>query len=116
LLRDLNLLGFLFESLVVRDLRIYAQVHRGEVRQFSDNKGLEVDAVVVSPDGWGAFEVKLGGEVAIEEAAASLLKFASEVDTKRSNETGTLGVIVAGGYGYVRDDGVRVIPITSLGP
>jgi uncharacterized protein len=116
LLRDLKLLGFLFESLVVRDLRIYAQVDRGEVRQFRDNKGLEVDAVVVSPDGWGAFEIKLGGEAAIEEAAAGLLKFASEVDTKRSGELGILGVIVAGGYGYVRGDGVRVIPITSLGP
>jgi predicted AAA+ superfamily ATPase len=116
LLRDLNLLGFLFESLVVRDLRIYSQPERGEVRQFRDNKGLEVDAVVVSPDRWGAFEIKIGGEKPIDEAARGLLKFASEIDTKRSGEPGVLGVIVAGGYGYVREDGVRVIPITSLGP
>jgi predicted AAA+ superfamily ATPase len=116
LLRDLKLLGFLFESMVVRDLRIYSQPEGGEVRQFRDNKGLEVDAVVVSPDGWGAFEVTLGGEAAIEAAAAGLLKFASEVDTERSGEPGVLGVIVAGGYGYDREDGVRVIPITSLGP
>jgi predicted AAA+ superfamily ATPase len=116
LLRDLKLLGFLFESLVVRDLRIYSQPERGEVRQFRDNKGLEVDAVVVSPDRWGAFEIKLGGEKAVDEAARSLLKFASEIDTERSGAPGVLGVIVAGGYGYVREDGVRVIPITSLGP
>jgi predicted AAA+ superfamily ATPase len=116
LLRDLNLLGFLFESLVVRDLRVYSQPERGEVRQFRDNKGLELDAIVVYPDRWAAFEVKLGGEKAVDEASRSLLKFASEIDTKRSGAPEALGVIVAGGYGYVREDGVQVIPITSLGP
>jgi len=116
LLRDLNLLGFLFESLVVRDLRIYAQAGRGEIRQFLDNKGLEVDAIVESDGRWGAFEVKLGGEDPIEEGAASLLKFASEIDTQRSGQPSALGVIVAGGYGYRREDGVQVIPITALGP
>jgi predicted AAA+ superfamily ATPase len=116
LLRDLRLLGFLFESLVIRDLRIYSQMGRGEVRQFRDNKGLEVDAVVARPDRWGAFEIKLGGEKAIDDAARSLLKFAAEIDTGKSGAPGVLGVIVAGGYGYVRDDGVRVIPVASLGP
>jgi predicted AAA+ superfamily ATPase len=116
LLRDLNLFGFLFESLVVRDLRIYSQPLRGEVRQFRDNKGLEIDAIVESNAGWAAFEVKLGAPAAIEEAAASLLKFAREVDTERSGKPSALGVIVAGGYGYMREDGVQVIPITALGP
>jgi len=116
LLRDLNLFGFLFESLVVRDLRIYAQPLRGEVRQFRDNKGLEIDAIIDSDAGWAAFEVKLGAPEAIEEAAANLLKFAGEIDTKRCGEPSALGVIVAGGYGYTREDGVRVIPITALGP
>lgn len=116
LLRDLNLLGFLFESLAVRDLRIYAQVGRGEVRQFLDNKGLEVDAIVESDGRWGAFEVKLGGEDPIAEGAANLLKFASEIDTQRSGHPAALGVIVASGYGYRREDGVQVIPITALGP
>lgn len=116
LLRDLNLLGFLFESLVVRDLRIYSQAGRGEVRQYLDNKGLEVDAIVESGGGWGAFEVKLGGEAPIEKAATNLLKFAGEIDTKRSPEPSALGVVVAGGYGYTREDGVQVIPITALGP
>jgi uncharacterized protein len=116
LLRDLNLLGFLFESMVVRDLRIYSQADRGMVSQFLDNKGLEVDAIVDSGERWGAFEVKLGGEGPIEQAASSLLKFASEIDTRRSGKPSVLGVIVAGGYGYAREDGVQVIPITALGP
>jgi predicted AAA+ superfamily ATPase len=116
LLHDLNLLGFLFESLVVRDLRIYSQPMRGEVRQFRDNKGLEVDAIVDTRSGWAAFEVKLGGTDAIDHAAANLLKFSREVDTKRCAEPSALGVIVAGGYGYVREDGIQVIPITALGP
>ncbi len=116
MLRDLNLFGFLFESSVVRDLRVYSQAGRGEVRQFLDNKGLEVDAIVESDGRWGAFEIKLGGEENIEVAAANLLKFTGEVDTSRSGKPAVLGVIVAGGYGYARNDGVQVIPITALGP
>jgi predicted AAA+ superfamily ATPase len=116
LLRDLNLLGFLFESLVVRDLRVYSQGARGKVSQFLDNKGLEVDAIVEFEGRWGAFEIKLGGEENIEVGAANLRKFAGEVDTRRSGEPAVLGVIVAGGYGFSREDGVQVIPITALGP
>jgi predicted AAA+ superfamily ATPase len=116
LLRDLNLFGFLFESLVVRDLRVYSQPGRGVVRQFRDNKGLEIDATVETSAGWGAFEIKLGGDKAIDKAAANLLKFAGEVDTDRTGQPSVLGVIVAGGYGYTRDDGVQVIPITAFGP
>lgn len=116
MLRDLNLFGFLFESSVVRDLRVYSQSGRGEVRQFLDNKGLEVDAIVESNGRWGAFEIKLGGEENIEAAAFNLLKFADEIDTKRSGQPAALAVIVAGGYGYARDDGVQVIPVTALGP
>ena len=116
LLEDLNLLGFVFESLVVRDLRVYSQPLGGEVRQYLDNKGLEVDAIVQTKDAWAAFEVKLGGEGPIDEAASSLLKFAGEIDVQQSGEPALLAVIVATGYGYVREDGVQVIPITSLGP
>lgn len=58
----------------------------------------------------------VGGEDPIDEAAANLLKFAGEIDVKRSGEPSLLGVIVAGGYGYARKDGVQVIPITALGP
>jgi len=116
LMRDLNLLGLLFESLVVRDLRIYSQPIDRRVCHYRDNKGLEVDAIVEGRGVWGAFEVKLGGEKATENAAAALLKFARKIDTDKVGEPATLAVIVATGYGYVREDGVQVIPIGALGP
>jgi predicted AAA+ superfamily ATPase len=116
LLRDLNLLGLLFESLVVRDLRIYSQPIDRRVCHYRDNKGLEVDAIVEGRGAWAAFEVKLGGQKAIDAAAASLLKFARRIDTDRIGEPAALAVVVATGYGYVREDGVQVIPIAALGP
>ena len=116
LLRDLAWFGFLFESLVVRDLRVYAQHRDAEVLQYRDNTGLEVDAIVQAADGtWAAFEVKLGAGM-IDAAAATLLRFARRVDPARSRAPAALAVIVAGGYGYVRGDGVGVIPIGALGP
>lgn len=116
LLRDLNLLGLLFESLVIRDLRVYAQAQGGRVMHYQDNSALEVDAIVEVGDRWAAFEVKLGGEAAIDAAAGNLTKFARRIDTRRSGEPAALGVIVGTGYGYVREDGIRVIPIGALGP
>ena len=116
LLRDLDLFGFLFESLVVRDLRIYAQHGDAEVLQYRDNTGLEIDAIVQRADGqWVAFEVKLGTGM-IDNAAANLLRFATRVDTSRTGAPAALAVIVARGYGYVRPDGIHVIPIGALGP
>ena len=114
---DLGYLGLLFESLVVRDLRILAQPIDGEVFHYRDDRGREVDAVVQLADGrWAAFEVKLGGTAAINAAASSLLRFASDVDIIRSGAPAVLAVITMSGYGYVRDDGVAVIPIRSLAP
>lgn len=116
LLGDLKLFGFLFESLVVRDLRVYAQADDAEVFQYRDSGGLEVDAIVEAGDGrWMAFEVKLGhGQ--IDTAASNLLKFATRVDTARCGAPALLGVIVATGYGYRREDSVAVIPVGALGP
>ncbi len=116
LLGDLNLFGFLFESLVVRDLRIYAQAADAQVSHYCDSGGLEVDAIVEAGDGrWMAFEVKLG-QGQIDDAAASLMRFAARIDTARCGSPALLGVIVATGYGYRREDGVAVIPIGALGP
>jgi uncharacterized protein len=114
LLRDLNAFGFIFESLVVRDLRIYAQALDARVLQYRDNTGLEVDAIVECANGrWAAFEVKLGvGQV--DDAAAGLLKFAERIDVERSGPPAALVVIVGTGYGYQRPDGVSVVPIGSL--
>lgn len=116
LLGDLRLTGFLFESLVVRDLRVYAQAADARVLQYRDNTGLEVDAVVETADGrWGAFEIKMGNRY-VDDAARTLRRFAERIDNERSGSPAVLGVIVASGYGYVREDGVAVIPIASLRP
>ena len=116
LLRDIKLLGFLFESLVVRDLRIYAQAADAHVLQYRDSRGLEVDAIVEHADGrWAAFEVKLGsGQV--DQAAATLHRLAEQIDTEVSGGPAALGVIVGTGYGHRREDGIMVIPVGALGP
>ena len=115
---DLNLFGLLFESLVVRDLRIYAQPIGAEVRHYRDNTGLEIDAIVTAgTDRWAAFEIKLGASAAItDRAAANLAKFADRIDTTRCGQPAALAVIVGTGYGYQRPDGVLVIPIGALHP
>jgi uncharacterized protein len=115
---DMKLLGFLFESLVVRDLRVYAQAADARVLQYRDSHGLEVDAIVEVADGrWAAFEIKLGsGQGQIDEAATTLHRFASQIDTDRCDSPAVLGVIVGTGYGYLREDGITVIPIGVLGP
>lgn len=117
LLNDLNLFGLLFESLVVRDLRILSQPIDGEVLHFRDKTGLEVDAIVQLDDGrWAAFEVKLGGQQLIDEGAASLRRFAAAVDTDRCGGPAALAVICASGYGLMRRDGVGIIPVGALAP
>ena len=116
LLRDFSWFGLLFESMVVRDLRVYAQAMGARVYHYRDHAGLEVDAVVdAGPGRWAAFEIKLGLS-RIDGAARSLLKFADRVDTSRCGEPAALGVIVDTGFGYVRPDGVSVIPLGALGP
>ena len=117
LLRELRVLGFLFESLVVRDLRVYGQVNDAEVYHYRDDAKLEVDAIVQTGDGrWMAAEVKLGGPHAVDEAAESLRRLRDKVDTDRIGVPAKLAVITATGYAYDRPDGVTVLPITALGP
>lgn len=116
LLDDLNLLGLLFESLVVRDLRILSQALAGTVHHYRDHYGVEVDAIVQVPSGrWGAFEIKLGQGL-VEEGAQSLHRFVEQVDTDKSGEPSVLGVICSDGLGYRREDGVAVIPVGALAP
>ncbi len=116
LLADLELLGHLFESLVVRDLRIHAQACDATVLHYRDSNGQEVDAIVECGDGrWAAFEVKLG-QGQIDAAANGLIRFAAQVYTSRCGSPACLGVIVPAGLAYRRPDGVSVIPIAALGP
>ncbi len=113
LLGDLETLGLLFESMVVRDLRVYADLNDAVVLHYRDSYDMEIDAIVETRSGcWAAFEVKLGvGQV--DAAAANLLKLHATVDAE---PPAALGVITSTGLGYQRDDGVWVIPIGALGP
>ncbi len=116
LLQDVKTLGFLFESMVIRDLRVYAQAADAEVYHYRDKNGLEADAIVQGMDGrWAALEIKLGFE-RIEEGARNLLKLAQRVDQDLCGAPSMLAVIIPSGYGYMRPDGVGVIPIGALGP
>ena len=116
LLRDVATLGFLFESLVVRDLRIYAQAMDASVFHYRDSTDLEADAIVERRDGrWAAFEVKLG-PASVDAAAQTLRRVAARVDPERHGKPAVLGVITGWGYGYRRPDGVMVIPIGALAP
>lgn len=114
LLQNLEYFGFLFESLCVRDLRIYAQAIDGEVYHYRDKNDLEADAVVVLKDGrWGAVEIKLGSRD-IEEGAKHLLKLQEKIDTERMPGPSFLMVLTGGQYGYTRQDGVHIVPIGTL--
>lgn len=113
LLRDLNTMGFLFESMVVRDVRVYAQAQDAQVFHYRDEKGLEADVIVELPDGrWAGFEIKLGSSPeVVDAAAASLMKLAEKV---AGEPPVALGVITGAGYGLTRPDGVLQIPIGAL--
>jgi len=116
LFADPNALGLHFEALAIRDLRIYAQALDGRVDSWRDSNGNEVDAIVtIGPNKWGAFEIKLNPD-AVDKAAASLRRFAANVDTSRHGKPACLGVITSAGAGGRRADGVHVIPIGCLGP
>ncbi len=117
LLGDLSLAGRLFESMVIRDLQVYAQASRCSLSHYRDSHNLEVDLIIEHPDRrWMAVEVKLGGAKAIDKGAESLHRLRAKLDPKRSGDPAGLVVVTAGGYGYERPDGVCVVPITSLGP
>ena len=117
LLGDLETLGLLFESMVVRDLRVYAQAADAHVFHYREKDGLEVDAIVEDGDGrWAAFEVKLG-ERRIKEGMANLERVAKRMRTSSNyGEPAALAVVVPGGYGAVPKGRVGVIPIGALGP
>lgn len=116
-LDDLEAFGFLFESMAVRDLRVYAQVHDASVYYYRDSYGLEADAVIETRDGrWIAAEVKLGGAEAIDQAAAALLKLRERVSERRAAGLVQLMVVTGGRYSYRRPDGVAVVPLAALGP
>jgi len=115
LLGDLNTFGFFFESLVVRDLRVYAEQIDGEVTHYRDSQGLEADAIIELGDGrWAACEVKLGGKAAIESAAQGLHKLVEKVSPEKSKLLAGLMIITAGNVSFRRPDGVNVVALGHL--
>ena len=114
LLLDTATMGLLFESLCVRDLRVYAQANNDEIFHYHDEAGREADAVVQLRDGrYALFEMKLGTSL-VDEGAKSLVRLREKIDTNAIGEPVFCAVITPGGFAIRRDDGVFVIPITCL--
>jgi predicted AAA+ superfamily ATPase len=114
LLDDFNYLGFLFESLCDRDLRIYAEANDGEVFHYHDKNELEADAVICLNDGrWAAVEIKLGSKE-IETAAKSLIALKSKINTEKMREPSFLMILTGTEFAYQRKDGVLVVPLGCL--
>ncbi|WP_019189344.1 ATP-binding protein [Levyella massiliensis] len=118
LLDDLNTMGFLFENLCIRDLRIYTDYLDGTVYHYRDRYGLECDAVIHLRNGaYGLVEIKLGGDKLIEEGAETLKDLASKIDTNNMPNPSFMMVLCAKApFAYKREDSVYVIPITALRP
>ena len=116
LLNDLKTFGFLYETLCVRDLRVFADVLGGSVYHYRDKDGQECDAVVHLRNGaYGLIEIKLGGERLIEEGVKSLKAMEAKIDTEKMKEPSFLMVLTGtGDYAYRRKDGVLVVPIGCL--
>lgn len=118
LLNDLNTMGFLFENLCIRDLRIYADYLNGSIYHFRDKNDLECDAVIHLRDGsYGLIEIKLGGNKLINDGVDTLKKLSSKIDTKKMNKPSFMMILCAKSqFSYKREDGIYVVPITSLRP
>ena len=117
LLNDLQTMGFLFENLCIRDLRVYAQTIDGQVYHYRDRNNLECDAVVHLRNGrYGLVEIKLGGDSLIEEGAKTLKRLEKNLDTDKMKSPSFKMILTAvGDYAYKREDGILIVPVTCLG-
>jgi hypothetical protein len=115
-MNDLATFGLIFETLCVRDLRVFAEANQGNVFHYRDKNGLECDAVIHLRNGkYGLIEIKLGGDSAIEAGAKTLQRLASKIDVEKMKSPSFLMVLTAAGkYAYRRNDGVLVVPIGCL--
>ena len=116
LIADLNTMGLLFETMCVRDLRVFADAIDGQVYHYRDKNGLECDAVVHLRNGnYGLVEIKLGGDKLIEEGASTLLSLSSKIDTVKMKSPSFLMILTATGrFAYRREDGIYIVPIGCL--
>lgn len=108
--------GFIFETLCIRDLRVYADALDGEVYHYRDKNNLECDAVLHRRNGsFGLIEIKLGGDAAVEHGASTLRRLAAKIDVEKMGKPSFLMVLTAvGDFAYQREDGVLVVPICCL--
>lgn len=113
---DLKTMGFLFETMCVRDLRVFTDTLNGQVYHYRDKKGLECDAVVHLRNGsYGLIEIKLGGDQLIEDGAKSLKTLREKIDTEKMKAPSFLMVLTGlGNYAYRRTDGIYVVPLGCL--
>lgn len=118
LLSDLNTFGFLFESMCIRDLRIYSEAMGAQLYHYRDESGREIDAIVELPDGrWGAFEIKLGTNL-IDSAATELIRIKNFMEADKKGIAPDILCVICGvsSFAYTRNDGVMVVPVTALKP
>lgn len=119
LIQDIHTFGLIYESMIMRDLKIYAELYDGNIYYYRDKNGTECDAVVHLQNGeWGAMEIKLGNDIeTLDVAATNLIKFANTVDTEKMHEPRFLAIISGTAKrAYRREDGIYVVPAGCLGP
>lgn len=116
LINDLNTFGLMFETLCIRDLRVFAEALQGKLYHYRDKTGLECDAVIHLRDGrYGLIEIKLGGDDLISDGIGTLTSLAAKIDTTRMKAPSFLMVLTAvGDYAYRREDGIYIVPIGCL--
>jgi predicted AAA+ superfamily ATPase len=115
LLSDLNAFGFFFESLAIRDLRVYADAVGASVSHYRDSSNLEIDAIIERYDGkWAAVEIKLGGDKAIDEAVSNFIKLKRRFTEKKLSDLTSCTIVTAGQSSYTRPDGVNIIALGHL--
>ncbi len=116
LINDIRTFGLIFESLCIRDLRVYAEANNGKVYHYRDSSDLECDAVIHLRNGsYGLVEIKLGGDKLIQDGAENLIKLKNKIDTEVMNNPSFMMILTAtGNYAYKREDGVFVVPIGCL--
>ena len=113
--KDITTFGLLFESLVVHDLRVYADTLGARVYKYRDSKKREADAVIQFADGsWALFEVKLGGDDDIKKASENLIRIADDIDWKRTGKPAFLMVVTKNKVAYQMENGVYAVPLCCL--
>ncbi len=113
--KDITTFGFLFESLVIRDLRIYCDTIGAKVYKYRDSKKREADAVIQFPDGsWALVEVKLGNDDDIKQACKNLNAIACDIDYDKTGKPAFLMVVTKNKFAYKAEDGVYIVQLACL--